>query len=113
MNLKKTPKISQLAKDEKLIKMLVEQINKDLALAGVDDRYETKIKIEDLIKSLSLLIEKLFNGRYDSYLSLIYRVDVSEKEMIKINSRSKLIYEDLAKVILKRELQKVWFRSKF
>lgn len=110
----KIPEINQLVENRKLYKMLVEQLNKDFVLAGVDYfTFSKELKIDELIKSLSIVIEKLFKGRYDSYLNFVYRVDVAEKEMLKVDSTSDSFFEDLAKVILKRELQKVWFRSKF
>ena len=111
---KKLPEFQEIAKDEKLYKLLVQQVNKDFVLAGVDYiSFPEELALNDLINSLSSVIERLFTGRYDSYLNFIYRVDVSEKEMLKINSESETFYTDLAKIILKREFQKVWFRSRF
>lgn len=114
MSLKKVPKINQLKEDDELYKALVQQLNKDLVLAGVDYySFSEKIRINELITALTNTIERLFKGRYDSYLNFIYRVDVAEKEMLLIDTESRTFFNDITKVVLKRELQKVWFRSKF
>lgn len=111
---KKIPEIYKAAEDKELYKMLIQQLNKDFILAGTDYiSFSQTLGLDELIYSLSDVIEKLFKGRYDSYLNFIYRVDVAEKEMLKADIASETFFKDLAKVILKRELQKVWFRSKF
>lgn len=108
------PEIDKVAEDKKLYNMLIQQLNKDFLLAGTDYiSFSEKLNLNELIISLSNVIEKLFKGRYDSYLNFVYRVDVLEKEMLKVYLASETFFEDVSKVILKREFQKVWFRSKF
>lgn len=111
---RKTFNIEQIEKDTKLYKLLIKQLNKDFVLAGVDYfSFSEGLNLNELIKSLSEIIEKLFKGRYDSYLNFVYRVDIQEKELLKVDSESETFFNDLAVIIVKREFQKVWFRNKF
>ena len=93
---------------------VVEQLNKDMYMAGLDIEFPTDISPVSLVNNLQLHVETLLLKQYDNYLTLMYRVDVQEAELLKLNG---LFADDLIKeitfLILKREWQKVYFRSKF
>ncbi|NLP57700.1 hypothetical protein [Lutibacter sp. B1] len=54
----------------------------------------------------------LITNNYDNYLNLLYRIDVSEKELSKItgNNLTETV-EQITFLILKRVYQKVWFKN--
>ena len=99
--------------NENLFENLINQINKDFHLANIDVSFNIENPVELLLEKLQLEISNLFYNSYDSYLNLVYRVDVSEKEMVKIECDSDIFIEQITFLILKREAQKVWFKSKF
>jgi hypothetical protein len=101
------------AKKENLDQKLIAQINKDYNLANEPIAIPEN-KFPDDLKALSH--EKtycLIQHKFAEYLNLLYIIDVSEREIKKLNGSD--ISELSAQVvflILKREWQKVWFRNK-
>ena len=98
---------------EKLLIKLVEQLNKDLQLANITESFKLSVSILELKEGLSKLLLHLISNNYDDYLNLLYRIDVSEKELatIKSNSLDESL-EEVCFVVLKREFQKVWFKNR-
>lgn len=93
---------------------VIKQLNKDLYMAALDIEFPTDISPVSLVKNLEIQLEILLLKQYDAYLNLMYRVDVQEAALLKLKG---LFADDLIKeiafLILKREWQKVYFRSKF
>jgi len=114
--LKATNTLELLANIEQknLFLKVIDQINKDFQLANLNERVNSKISPLELIELLKGLLLKLINNHYDDYLNFLYRVDVSEKELLTIqeNDLPKII-EKITFVVLKRECQKVWFKKNF
>jgi len=104
----------QTVQQENAYVKVVEQLNKDMYMAALDIEFPTDISPASLVKNLQMQLETLLLRQYDDYLNLMYRVDVQEADLLKLNG---LFAEDLLKeitfLILKREWQKVYFRSKF
>jgi len=104
----------QTVQQENAYVKVVEQLNKDMYMAALDIEFPTDITPASLVKNLQMQLETLLLRKYDDYLNLMYRVDVQEADLLKLNG---LFAEDLLKeitfLILKREWQKVYFRSKF
>lgn len=97
----------------KLYKKLIVQLNKDLLFANVDLEFDE----DTLPTSLKLVLQDtvfhLIQHKFSDYLDLLYQVDVSEKKvrLLDADDTSKLS-EDITFLILQREWQKVWYKSK-
>ncbi len=93
---------------------LVEQLNKDLALANVDLEFDSEI----LPTSLKLLLQdevyRLIQHKFMAYLNLLYIVDVSEEKIKQLDGNDVIqLSENVMFLILQREWQKVYYRNKF
>ncbi|MCF6180422.1 hypothetical protein [Lutibacter sp.] len=109
------PVISELLnkiQNESLYLKLIQQLNKDFLLANLPYRFLETETPKELINSLTIILQKIIVNNYDGYLNLIYRIDLSEKELANIKEKSlELIVENITFLILKREYQKVWFKN--
>ena len=103
----------QCGEAENLIVKLIEQLNKDFELANINEEFELNISVLELKNNLDSLLLHLITKKYDDYLNLLYRIDVSEKEMatISYNNLAETI-ENITFLVLKREFQKVWFKNR-
>ena len=114
MELKNSIELIQNIQKENLYAQTVQQLNKDFQLANIDKTIEVSLKPNELKEVLNELLLNLFTNHYDSYLNLLYRVDVSEKELRKVSNKilSEII-EEISFLILKREFQKVWLKKRY
>jgi len=93
---------------------VVAQLNKDMYVAALDIEFPTDISPASLVKNLEIQLEILLLKQYDDYLNLMYRVDVQEADLLKLKGLfADTLITEIAFLILKREWQKVYFRSKF
>ena len=102
------------AEEQDLYFKLIEQTNKDFALANEN----IDIPLDIFPFELKLLIQekiiKLINYKFAEYLNLLYIIDVSEDQIKKLDGSDIFkLSEEVAFLILKREWQKVWFRNKY
>ena len=92
---------------------LIEQLNKDFQLSGIDQYFDLKFTPTQLIHQLQKSILGLINTNFDGYLNLLYRIDISETALKKMDGFAKeKISEQVVYVLLKREWKKVWFKNK-
>lgn len=102
------------AEEEHLYFKLIEQTNKDFALANepVDIPLDIfPFQFKDLVHEKVL---KLIQNKFAEYLNLLYIIDVSESEIKKLDGSDLVqLAEQVTFLILKREWQKVWFRNKY
>jgi len=99
---------------ENLFLKVIQQLNKDFQLANLDESLEDNISPPKLVETLCAVLLKLISNKYDDYLNFLYRVDVSEKELLKIQGKElSAIIDQVAFVVLKRECQKVWLKKNF
>lgn len=102
------------AQKEKLYSQLVQQLNKDFALANepidfVEDTTPINVKL-----GLQDKVYKLLQHKFAEYLNLLYIIDVPEKDIRALNGADLAdLAEQVAFLILKREWQKVWFRNRY
>ncbi|MCF6168437.1 hypothetical protein [Lutibacter sp.] len=100
--------------DENLYQNLIIQLNKDFQLSNLNESFELSSEPNQLKKTLATILLKLITKQYDDYLNLLYRIDVSEKELLTVSSNNlDVTVEQITYIILKREYQKVWFKNKF
>ncbi|NRB83266.1 MAG: hypothetical protein HRU49_05785 [Winogradskyella sp.] len=97
-----------------LYKKLIIQLNKDLLLANIDLEFSEETNPLSLKLVLKDMVLDLLHNKFSDYLNLLYQVDVSEKTVQALDGRDMvLLSEDITFLILQREWQKVWFKSKY
>lgn len=101
-----------LAQD--LYERLVEQLLKDFNLANISIDFSLDVEITDLKATLHEKVYYLILERFMDYLNLLYVVDVPERAFKEISAMDVVeVAEQVSFLILKREWQKVWFKSKY
>ena len=99
---------------ENLYIKLIEQLNKDFQLSNLNFSFEEKISPIELKEKFSAILLNLISNSYDDYLNFLYRVDVSEKELLKIKETDLTsIVNQITFLVLKREYQKVWLKRNY
>jgi hypothetical protein len=102
------------ANNSELYSKLVKQLNKDFLLANIDLDFHEEILPSSLKLLLHETIYKLIQEKFMEYLNLLYIVDVSEKQVKALDGNDTLkLAEDVSFLILRREWQKVWYKSKY
>ena len=97
-----------------LYSKLIEQLNKDFVLAGLPSSFSEEILPIEIVSHLTQLLISLVSKNFSDYLNLLYRIDISEVEIKKIDgSNIEKMCRQVAILIIQRECQKVWFRNKF
>jgi len=109
-----TSEVLQAATQRDLYKNLIVQINKDLKYANLDCEFEYTITPQALANELCELIFNCINNKFADYLNLLYIVDVPEHQ-IKALDGSDLVKltQNVVFLILKREYQKVWYKTRY
>lgn len=71
--------------------------------------------IEDLINALEAAISDLLDHDFGKLLNIFYRLDFNEHKVKEVLSGSSadLVAQDLAKLIIERELQKIKTRQQY
>ena len=97
-----------------LYKKLIQQLNKDLALANIDLDFNDEVLPTSLKLILQETIYKLIQEKFTDYLNLLYIIDVSEEKVRQLDGSDTLqMSENVTFLVLKREWQKVWFRNRY
>ena len=102
------------AEENHLYFKLIEQTNKDFALANEAIDIPLSIFPFQFKELVHEKIIKLINHKFTEYLNLLYIIDVSEEQIKKLDGSDIVqLAEQVTFLILKREWQKVWFRNKY
>lgn len=105
--------LSQAQKEQLYIK-LIEQLNKDFALANEPVEYSETTSPFELKIAVQDKIFRLIHHKFAEYLNLLYIIDVPEHEVKALNGGDITeLAEQVTFLILKREWQKVWFRNRY
>ncbi|QNK77204.1 hypothetical protein H7F37_13970 [Winogradskyella sp. PAMC22761] len=97
-----------------LYKKLILQLNKDLLYANIDLEFHKDTLPTSLKLVLQETIFNLINSKFSDYLNLLYIVDVSEIKIRNLDGSDVLkMSEDVMFMLLQREWQKVWYKSKY
>lgn len=108
--------LSRFSSDEAFIQKTLEQIEKD-AQGYVDvPKFisNTNLIYENSVSWISSILHKIMEKNRAQFIQYLYRVDIPEKIVHPIlKDWSESSYEELAKIILEREAQKVFLRAKF
>ena len=98
----------------KLYKKLIHQLNKDMLFANVDLEFDEDVLPSSLKLILHETLYKLIQEKFSNYLNLLYIIDVPEDEVKQLDGSNILsLSEEILFLILKREWQKVWLKSKY
>lgn len=97
-----------------LYQKLIQQLNKDLALANVDLEFDLEVLPTSLKLMLHETVYKLVQEKFMDYLNLLYIIDVSEEKVKQLDGSDTVVMaEHVAFFILQREWQKVWFKNAY
>ena len=97
-----------------LYNKLIIQLNKDFLLANIDLDFHEDILPTSLKLLLHETVYKLIQEKFAEYLNLLYIIDVSEKQVKALDGSDTLkLSETVSFLILKREWQKVWYKSQY
>ena len=104
-------------KEEKFVLLTAEQVRKDFAMFGMDVQFTGNVNFvyNELFEQLKVYIEDLLSVDSEKLMSLLYQIDLSEKELAKNdpNIQFETIPEIITHKILERELKKVLIRAYF
>jgi hypothetical protein len=104
--------LSDIQKMEMLEK-LIQQLNKDLYLSGVDYQFSLNLSPRLLVEKMSKKITALMTNDFSKFTNLMYRIDISEKQLKNIEqSEFQLVVNKITFLVLKKEWQKVWFKNR-
>ncbi len=104
----------QTAEKQRLYQKLITQLQKDFALANIDIDLFSDIESNALKTLLHEKIYYLILEKFTEYLNLLYVIDVPEKAFKEIHMTDAVeVAEQVAFLVLKRELQKVWLKAKY
>lgn len=98
----------------RLYNQLINQLNKDFNSVSINVAFSKNNKPSELKENLQITIKKLIEIDFNTFTNLLYRVDISENNAK--NSKSLNLEEYSTKIaflILKRALQKVWFKNQY
>jgi hypothetical protein len=101
------------ANTEKLYHNLIVQLNKDFQLSNLNEHIEEETSPEQLVEIIGNILKSLITDNYEGYSNFLYRVDVAETDLNKLNYNNldQLVLQ-VTYAVLKREYQKVWFKNK-
>ncbi|OFX26861.1 MAG: hypothetical protein A2041_14260 [Bacteroidetes bacterium GWA2_31_9b] len=104
-------------REEKFVLLTAQQVKKDFAMFGmqVDFSGNVNFAYQELFDQLKIYIDDLLNTNCEKLKSLLYQIDLSEKEIA--NSDSEIHFSSISELIthkiLERELKKVLIRTYF
>ena len=114
LEVQNTSELLNVAISNELYKALIVQLNKDFQLSNIEESISVTVSPDVLKQQLFIFVEKLIYNEFDSFLNLLYRIDLSEQEIKKNSNQSTTVYiEYVTFLILRREWQKVWFKQNY
>lgn len=106
-------KILDNAQNENLYQDIVLQINKDFSRAAIDENFNDTTTPKSLVRRLVALLFELITTNFESYLNLLYAIDVPERSVKELPEQEvDKIAQAVCVLILKREWQKVQFKNR-
>ena len=101
------------ASDQDLLEAVILQVNKDFQLCGIDCEISAEESPDQVIARLGQILKALIRDDFRGFLNLLYRVDISESEISRGESRDLDAFVNEAVYrLLKREWLKVWLRNR-
>ena len=104
-------KIESLNVNEHLYYSLLNQLEKDFAMCGIEWEEYPNVLPENLFQEISEMVTKLLNGKINADIrAWLYRIDVREKALRQIEILS---VSEITTLVIEREMEKVWLRQKY
>lgn len=109
--------VEALLNKAEIVRQTAEQIMKDFGMFGVEISFSGNVKqaYQELHQQLVDQISRLIETNYDLLLSVLYQVDITEREMAK--AQAELPHythiEVIAHQVIARDLKKVLLRRYF
>ena len=101
------------AQQNNLYRNLIKQLNKDFLFANIDLEFDEDVLPTSLKLMLHETIYHLIREKFADYLNLLYIIDVAEKKVKELDNVDMVtLSEQVTFLILQREWQKVWYRSR-
>ncbi|WP_394973604.1 hypothetical protein [uncultured Croceitalea sp.] len=101
-------------KEEDLYSSLIKQISKDFELANVDLMVTKSINPKELTSLIQEKIYVLLLEKFDTYLSLMYIIDIPENDFKSLDSSDIVdISKKVSFLVLQREFKKVWYKKQY
>lgn len=98
---------------QNLLPNVIEQINKDARLSGLEMCIDPKLSSEELVTQVYQFLLDLITNDFGAYLNLLYRIDVSEKSLQSVSETEPAsIVRYVTFMVLQREWQKVVLKNK-
>ena len=102
---------------EDLIRKAAAQIIKDFAEFGLEVTFSGQVHnfYQELFSQMKMHVDKLLGEQYPRFLSLLYRIDVSEQQvaMYQKEMADAPYIDAVTELIIHRELKKVMIREYF
>jgi len=102
---------------EDLIRKAAEQIIKDFAEFGLEVTFSGEVHnfYQELFSQMKTHVDQLLGEQYPRFLSLLYRIDVSEQQvaMYQQEMADASYLDAVTELIIHRELKKVMIREYF
>ncbi len=109
--------VASFLNKEEIVRMTAEQIMKDFGMFGVEITFsgDTENAYRELHEQLTDQIADLFDRNYDLLLSVLYQVDISQRDIHKtrLELPDYTDVEVLAHQVIVRDLKKVLLRRYF
>lgn len=109
--------VASFLNKEEIVRMTAEQIMKDFGMFGVEITFsgDTENAYRELHEQLTDQIADLFDRNYDLLLSVLYQVDISQRDIHKtrLELPDYTDVEVLAHQVIVRDLKKVLLRQYF
>jgi len=109
--------IERSKQEEKFVLLTAEQVRKDFAMFGMEVTFSGNVSFayNELFEQLNVHINELLNKDYEKLMSLLYQIDLNEKELTRQDPgyQFETLSEIVTHKILERELKKVLIRTYF
>lgn len=99
------------SESQEMMAAVKDQIEKDFGLMGFSFINEFYPSLESMIPELCLCIETLQSQHQSTWMKVVYRVDLTEKQYRFVKNMGGNTPENMAKAVLLREFQKVYTRK--
>lgn len=105
--------IAHYYKNTEIVSETAKQIIKDFQLFDMEISFSGNIETayEELHSKITPFIKNLADKNYNAFLNFLYRIDISEQKIRKINIRESSFEAEIAHLIIRREMEKVVLRK--
>ena len=115
MDLKKSDGLAFCLRQEDYFRKLKVQLSKDFNDADFDRELQkiTLVNSDFLLQTVSRFLSKVFDLSTSDFFDVLYRVDIPEQEFQHQIQSMGIVFDEIALLIVKRELMKILFREKY